>query len=86
MLAPHLKRRSALSFTNGVLFCKLLIRPMTDYACLVRRNTARTHFWGVCMRFIQSVFVLQLTNLVTLVTSTFTRILDHFSPTASSEH
>ena len=43
MLGPHLKRRSVLSFTNGILLCKLLIRRMTDYACPVRRNTARTY-------------------------------------------
>lgn len=80
MLAPHLKRRSALSFTNCVLLCKLLIRRMMDYACPVRRNKSALTS-GVCMRFHSKCLC-----VVTLETSTFTRILDLFSPTASLEH
>jgi 4-amino-4-deoxy-L-arabinose transferase-like glycosyltransferase len=44
MLGPLLNRNSDLSFRNGVLLYKQLIHPMMDYACLVWRSAARSHF------------------------------------------
>jgi hypothetical protein len=43
MLGSLLNRKSDLSFRNGVLLYKQLIRPMMDYACPAWRSVARTH-------------------------------------------
>jgi hypothetical protein len=57
VLGPLLNRRSGLSIRNGVLLYRQLIRPMMDYACPVRRSTARRHIrklkvlQSMCLRF-----------------------------------
>jgi hypothetical protein len=43
VLGPLLNKRSGLSFRNGVLLFRQLIRPMMDYACPVWRFAARCH-------------------------------------------
>jgi hypothetical protein len=43
MLGPLLNRKSDLSFRNGVLLYKQLIRPMMDYTCPTWRSAIRTH-------------------------------------------
>ena len=43
MLGPLLNRKTNLSFRNGALLYKQLIRPMMDYACPAWRSAARTH-------------------------------------------
>jgi len=43
MLGPLLNRNCGLSFRNGVLLYKQLIRPMMDYACLAWRSATRSH-------------------------------------------
>jgi hypothetical protein len=43
VLGPLLNGRSGLSIKNGVLFFRLLIRSMMDYACPVWRSAARCH-------------------------------------------
>jgi hypothetical protein len=43
VFGPLLNRRSGLSFRNGVLLYKHLIRLMMDYACPIWRSAARTH-------------------------------------------
>jgi hypothetical protein len=43
MLGPLLNRKSDISFRNGVLLYKQLIRPMMDYACPAWRSAARSH-------------------------------------------
>jgi len=43
MLGPLLNRKSDLSFRNGVLLYKQLIRPLMDYACPAWRSAARSH-------------------------------------------
>jgi len=40
---PLLNRKSDLSFRNGVLLYKQLIRPLIYYACPVWRSAARSH-------------------------------------------
>jgi hypothetical protein len=43
VLGPLLNRKSDLSFGNGVLLYKQLVRLMTDYSCPAWRSVARTH-------------------------------------------
>jgi len=43
MLGPVLKRKSDLSFRNGVLLYKQLIRPLMDYACPAWKPAAHSH-------------------------------------------
>jgi len=43
ILGPHLNRKSDLSFRNGVLLYKQLIRPMMDYECPAWRSAVRSH-------------------------------------------
>jgi hypothetical protein len=43
LLISLLHRRSGFSISNGVLLYKQLIRPMTDYACPIRRSAACSH-------------------------------------------
>jgi hypothetical protein len=42
-LAPSLTREANLSFRNGVLLYKQLIRPIMDYACPIWRSAVRSH-------------------------------------------
>jgi hypothetical protein len=44
LLGPVLNRKSDISFWNGVLLYKQLIRPLMDYACPVWKSAARTRF------------------------------------------
>jgi hypothetical protein len=43
MVGPLLKRKSDLSFRNGVLLYTQLIGPTMDYACPAWRSAARTN-------------------------------------------
>jgi hypothetical protein len=83
LLGPLLIRRSGLSVSNGVLLYKQLIRPITDYACLIWRSAARSHVKK--LQVLQSTCLLIATNApYTLVPGKFTRIWGfHSSPTTS---
>jgi hypothetical protein len=85
MLGPLLKRRSLLSFRNGVLLYKQLIGPMTDYVCPIWRSAARSHV-QTCKSYNPSIFALRLRQLGTLVTGKFTRIWGFHSSPTTSEH
>ena len=43
MLGPLLNRKCDLSFRNGVLLYKQLIRPLMDYACSAWSSDSRSH-------------------------------------------
>ena len=60
ILGPHLNRRSGLSFRNGVLLYKQLIRPMMYYACPVWRCAAR--FYIKKLQVLQSKCLRIVTN------------------------
>lgn len=75
MLGPHLKR-SALQAAHSS-YDRLRVPCREKYCSHLLLGSALDSF---------RVFVLRLTYLVTLIIGAFTRILDQFSPTASSEH
>jgi len=61
MLGPLLNRKSDLSFRNGVLLYKQLIRPTMNYECPAWRSAARSHvrrlqvLQAKCLRLVTSV-------------------------------
>jgi hypothetical protein len=74
VLGCLLNRRSGLSIRNGVLLYKKLIRPMMDYACLIRRCAARSYVMQL-QALDSNVFSLLLVHRGTSVTGRFTRTL-----------
>lgn len=44
LLFSLLNTSSGMTIRHGVLLCKQYLRPMTDYACPIRRAAARSHF------------------------------------------